>query len=514
MRTVADLIRMNARRHPGREAVVDETRRLTHLELAERAWGVARGLAGLGVKPGDTVGVLAGNGVFCAEAFLGIAAAGAVFVPYNWRWSTAELVAGVNETRAAVVLVEEGRGEDFALAERTGGLEHVRHVVHEDERYAAMLRAAPTGPLEPECGPEDPACVLFTGGTTGFSKGVVLSHRAVLANAVNEIVDCRVGAAPGDRGLITTPLFHSAGLLCWFVPHYATGATSVLMSRFDEQSVAETMERERVTNTFLVPNMISRLVRSGAFESPGVRRGFTALHSGAGLLRHADKEALAELLPGLSLYFRYGLTEAGPMVTRLRPADIMRRDLEGSIGREYLLAEAQVQDDEGRELPPGELGEICVRGPGLMTGYYRRPQATEDAFRAGWLRTGDLAVRDEEGFFFFRDRAKDMIKSGGENVYSAEIEQILMTHPAVAEAVVLGAVSEEWGEEVRAVVVCRPGEELTEAGVRDFVRGRLAGYKVPKRVAFREREQLPRSGMGKLLKNRLRDDLGWGGEQS
>lgn len=507
MRTVADMVRLNARRHSSRDAVADATRRLSHGELSHRAWALARGLAELGVKPGDTVGVLAGNGVFCAEAFLGIAAAGAVFVPYNWRWATTELVAGVNETAARVVLVEGAFADAFTAALESGELETVQRVVHEGEEYESMLRSG--GPFDVEIGPEDPLCILFTGGTTGFSKGVVLSHRAALANVTNEVIDCAIGRAPDDRGLITTPLFHSAGLMCWFLPHYATGAASILMHKFDEETVADVVERERVTNTFMVPNMIRRMMNAGAFETAGFQRHFRALHSGAGLLRRPDKLALAEVLPDLSLYFRYGLTEAGPMVTRAQPHDMAREDVDGSIGKEYLLAEAQVQDPEGREVAPGELGEICVRGPGLMTGYFNRPEATAEVFREGWLRTGDLAVRDEEGYFYFRDRAKDMIKSGGENVYSAEIEQVLLTHPAVMEAVVLGAASTEWDEEVRAVLVRRPGHALEEAEVRSFLRERLAGYKVPKRVVFREPGQIPRSAMGKLLKASLKHDLGW-----
>ncbi|XVQ09581.1 class I adenylate-forming enzyme family protein [Spirillospora sp. CA-255316] len=509
MRTVADLIRMNARRHPSREAVVDESCRLTHAELAERAWKLARGLVKLGVKPGEPVGVLADNSVFCVEAFLGIAAAGGVFVAYNSRWAPAELVAGVQETGARVVLVEASRSDDYDIAQAGGGLEQIQHVLREGEEYEALMGQQHFGPPDVACSPEDPLCILFTGGTTGFSKGVVLSHRAALANAINELVDCNVGSGIEDRGLITVPLFHSAGLLCWFLTHYTTGATSVLMRRFDESAVAETLERERITNTFLVPNMIARLMNAGVFQRDGVRDHFRALHSGAGLFRHHDKVELLEQLPDLQLYFRYGLTEAGPMVTRLQPVDVLREDLEGSIGKEYLLAEAQVQGQEGAELPPGELGEICVRGPGLMSGYYNRPEATAAAFRNGWLRTGDLAVRDEEGYFFFRDRAKDMIKTGGENVYSAEIEQLLLTHPGVAEAIVVGTSSDQWGEEVRAVIVRENGVDLTEAAVKEFVRERLAGYKVPKLVAFRDAHEIPRTGVGKLLKRNLKEKMGW-----
>ncbi|QUH01805.1 AMP-binding protein [Saccharopolyspora erythraea] len=507
MRTVSDLIRLNARRNPGGDAVVDASGRLSHGELAHRAWGLARGLAELGVRPGDRVGVLGGNSIFTVEAFLGAAAAGAVFVPYNWRWSTPELVAGVNETRASVVLVEDAFRDAYSAAEATGELASAEHVVHQGAQYEALFRSG--GPIELDTSPEDPLCILFTGGTTGFSKGVVLSHRAALANAINENADCGLGQHQQERGLIITPMFHSAALLCWFVTHYLAGKTSVFMHKFDEDAVAEIVSAERITNLFLVPNMIRRLLNSGAFESDGFQKYFRAMHSGAGLLRMPDKQAFSEVLPDASLYFRYGLTEAGPMVTRLQPHDMLRAEVDGSIGKEYLLVEAQVQDESGHELEPGRVGEICVRGPSLMTGYFGRQRATEEVFRGGWLRTGDLASRDQNGYFYFHDRAKDMIKTGGENVYSAEIEQVLYTHPAVQEAAVIGVPSTQWDEEVRAIVSLRPGHELTEAGVQDFVRRHLAGYKVPKHVAFLEAGSLPRTPAGKLLKRNLRDQLNW-----
>jgi fatty-acyl-CoA synthase len=507
MRTVADLIRQNVRRNPGADAVVDSTGRLSHSELGHRAWALARGLAETGVRPGDRVGVLGGNTIFTAETFLGIAAAGAVFVPYNWRWSVPELVAGVNETQARVVLVESTFRDEFAAAEATGELVDVERVFHQGEDYDALFRSG--APVHNDISPEDPLCILFTGGTTGFSKGVVLSHRAALANAINENIDCALGRDHDDRTLIITPMFHSAALLCWFMTYYFTGKTSVLMHKFDEEAVADVVSAERITNLFLVPNMIRRLLNAGAFETKGFQEHFHAMHSGAGLLRMPDKLAFAEALPRASLYFRYGLTEAGQMVTRLLPHDMLRPEVDGSIGQEYSLVDAEVQDESGTRVPPGVVGEICVRGPGLMTEYFGRRAATEAVLRDGWLHTGDLASQDEQGYFYFQDRAKDMIKTGGENVYSAEVEQLLYTHPAIEEAAIIGVPSAEWDEEVRGVIAIRPGHELTEADVQAFLRDRLAKYKVPKRIAFVEASELPTTPAGKLLKRDLRARLGW-----
>ena len=509
MFTLVDAIRRNERLVPDREAIADGHRRLTHGELADRAWRIAAGLRSLGVQPGDTVGVLAGNTVFSIETFLGVAAAGAAFVPYNWRWATEELTHGINETGARVVLVGEGFEGPIAEVVAGSGVAAPVRVVHEGEEFEGRLlthgalRGAPVAA-------GDAACVLFTGGTTGFSKGVVLSHAAILTNAVNEIADCRIGGRPEDRGLIVTPLFHSAALLCWFLPHYVTGNASVLANKFVEDEVAALVAQESITNMFLVPNMIRRMLKAGAFDTEGFRRYFKALHSGAGLLRMPDKRAVADLIPDVDLYFRYGLTEAGPMVTRLLPQDMMRPEIDGSIGTEYLLTEVVLRDlVEDTPVATGEIGEICVRGPNLMTGYFGRREATEQVLRDGWLRTGDLAARDEQGYLFFRDRAKDMIKTGGENVYSSEIEQLLHTHPAVMEAAVIGVPSLEWDEEVRAVIAVRPGRSVTEAEIAGFLREHLAGYKVPKLIALVGPDALPVNPSGKIVKTNIRKAMGW-----
>lgn len=507
MQSVADAIRLNARRSPNGDAVVDDTGRWSHRQLAERSWALARRLHALGVRPGDPVGTLARNGRFVAEAFLGTAAAGAVHVPYNWRWATPELVHGIRQTEARVLLVGRDCAGDVAAAVETGELERVEHVLMEGAEYEAALEPGPAPDLA--VAPDDPLCVLFTGGTTGFSKGVVLSQRAAFTNAYNEIMDCAVAREPDDRALLTTPMFHSAALLCWFLPHYLRGAANVMLNGFDEEHVAWLVERERVTNFFMIPNMVRRMVKAGAFETPGFQQYFRALHSGGGTMRLPDKQAVLDLLPDVDLYFRYGLTEAGPMVTRLQPQDVLRPEVDDSIGKEYLLTEVTIRDPEGHELYTGEVGEICVRGPGLMTGYYGQPAETARALRDGWLHTGDLAMRDDDGFVFFRDRAKDMVKSGGENVYCAEIEQVLYAHPAVMEAGVLGVPSTEWDEEVRAVVSVRPGHQVAEAELRAHLRSRLAGYKVPKQLAFLPPEKMPINPSGKVVKSELRELLGW-----
>jgi fatty-acyl-CoA synthase len=306
---------------------------------------------------------------------------------------------------------------------------------------------------------------------------------------------------------LIAPMYHSASLLCWFLPHLVIGACSVFMRHFDEDRAGHMIEAEHVTNGFFIPNMVRRMLISGGWKRHRMD-SFRRLYVGGATFRLPDKEAVREVLPKTRIYYQYGLTEAGPIVTRLRPEDMFDPDLDGSIGQEMLLNDVSIQDEGGTELEDGLTGEICVRGPNVMLGYFNLPEATAAAFRNGWLRTGDLASR-RNGYYMFHDRLKDMIKTGGENVYSAEVEQALYSHPAVAEAAVVGVASEEWDEEVRAVVALKPGMLVGERELQDHCRMTLAGYKVPKRILFVPLDQIPVNPSGKIMKRELRRQPLW-----
>ena len=512
MRTVGDWVRLNFRRNPGKDAFVADDGRVTFGEAAEHAWGLGRGLRDLGGVPGGAVGELAGNSLFNAEVFLGVALSGGVYAAYNWRWAVEELAAGIRETRASVILVEERFEENLSAALSLVAADQtfagpLPRVVRQGE--VESLRVG-SGVLDDVVTPADPLCLIYTGGSTGTPKAVVLSHGAATANAINEMVSCNLGTAPDDRGLVLTPLFHSAALLCWLTTHFVAGSTSVIAAKFDEETLVRWAESERVTNMFLIPNMMRRMMDAGVFAAPGFQRHFRAMHTGAGLLPMPDQERFFDVLPQADLFFRYGLTEGGPPVTRPHTRGILDPRVDGSIGQPYFSVEAEVMSlDREAIAEPGELGEICVKGPALMSRYYGRPEATAEAMRGGWLHTGDLAVRDERGYFFFRDRLKEMIKTGGENVYSNEVEQVLHLHAAVLEAAVVGVPDLAWDEEVRAVVVLRDGMHAGVDELKQHVREHLAGYKVPKTIVFIRPDEMPRSAAGKLEKIRLKQNLGW-----
>jgi len=512
MRTIGDWTRLGATRHPAREAFVGVDGRISFGEAAERAWSLARGLKANGVAKGDTVGVLGGNTVFNAEVFLGVAVAGGIYTAYNWRWAAEELAQGIHESAADIVIVEDRflplLNDALEMLAAHAETDALPRVIEQGE--VDRLRIG-EGRFIDDLTPEDALCLIYTGGSTGTSKAVVLSHRAATANAINEYLDLGIGANPDERGLMVTPMFHSAGLLTWLVTHFVAGKTTVLVDKFSEDDFVEWVGREQATNSFMIPNMMRRLMQAGAFEVPEVQRHFKALHTGAGMLRMPNKIEFIETMPNAKLFYRYGLSEAGPMVTRLLHEDMLDPSVDGSIGQEYTLVESKLMslDGDGREAAPGELGEIWVSGPNVMTEYFRRPEATADTLVDGWLRTGDLATRDERGYYFFKDRLKEMIKSGGENVYCAEIEQVLYLHPAVLEAAVVGVENEEWGEEVRAVISLRANQHADAIELAAHVREHLAGYKVPKQFVFLDAADLPRSGAGKLVKGRLKQQLGW-----
>ncbi|CAN5515556.1 long-chain fatty acid--CoA ligase [soil metagenome] len=504
MTSVADVIRWNRRRYPHKRAVVDEHSEMTHLELSDRAWSIAQGLLSEGVRPGDTVGLMSGNSVFGVAAYLGIAAAGAVAVPYNWRWAVPELAYGIADSGASIVLVE-ARWEAQVRSALETDPGSARQVFVEGSRFDAMTGSASDPQVEQE--PDDINVVLYTGGTTGVPKGVMLSNRNVVANALNEIVDTDMSHS--DTTLLITPMFHSASLLSWFLPHLMLGATSVLLREFDTRVIGQTMERERVTKGFFVPSMVRQLLAAGIFHEFDMS-SYHRMYVGGATFKMSDKKMITAALPAVDLYYQYGLTEAGPIVTRMQPDDMFRPDIDGSIGREFLLTEVSIRGTvDDVELAPGEVGELCVRGPSVMVGYLDRRDATDEALRGGWLRTGDAASVDVEGFVYLHDRIKDMIKSGGENVYSQEVERVLYSHPAVQEAAVIGVQSEAWDEEVRAVVALWHGREVTEDQLREHCRPHLAGYKIPKRIAFVAASALPINPSGKIVKTELRSRDIW-----
>jgi long-chain acyl-CoA synthetase len=361
-----------------------------------------------------------------------------------------------------------------------------------------------TGPRrEPrDHAPDTLAAISYTGGTTGRPKGVMLSHGNLLANAQHNLV--ATGHRADQRWLHVCPMFHVAGIAnliaCTWV-----GAEQVLLPRFDPRAVLETIEHERITHTVLVPTMLAMLL-----DAPGSE------HADLSSLRHVQyaaspispelQQRVLGRLPECDVAQFYGMTEAAPTVTHLTPEDHRRGgERLGSVGTPVPGVQVEIRG------PEGEPGELYIRGPNIMLGYWNRPEATAEALVDGWYRSGDIARADADGYLYMVDRAKDMIISGGENVYSIEVEAVLAGHPAVAEAAVFGIPDERWGEAVHAAVTLRPGSEADADSLIEHCRERIAGFKAPRSIDLRA-EPLPKSGAGKVLKNRLRDPY-WEGRE-
>ncbi|MCZ7528341.1 MAG: long-chain-fatty-acid--CoA ligase [Acidimicrobiia bacterium] len=499
MLSCADPLWLAGKVSAGSLAVVCGDHHATFGELADRCRRLGRGLATLGLRPGDRVAVLAANCHRYLEAHLAIPAAGLVVVPLNTRHAEPELRYAVEHSGARVLLTDRDPGSLAGIVEQ---------VVDLPAGYEALLaRAGGDGGPGSGIGEDDLAALFYTGGTTGRSKGVMLSHRNLVANSLHTL--SATGLDERDRYLIACPLFHVAGTSAVLSALWA-GAAQVVVPAFEPRRVLDLVERERVTVTLGVPTMVAALADEQERDPRDVSSLRLLAHAGAPIAMDVLRRA-HRAFPGCRLDHYYGATETAPMATALCHEERMLDRPRGrSCGQPAPGVEVRVVDPTGREVAPGQVGEVVVRGPNVMLGYWRDPEQTRLALRDGWYHTGDLGHRDREGFLFLVDRLKDMIVTGGENVYSTEVEDVLHGHPEVVEAAVFGVPDGRWGEAVHAVVVARgdvaPGELIAHC------REHLAGYKVPKAVELR-REPLPRSGPGKVLKRVLREPY-WAGHET
>jgi fatty-acyl-CoA synthase len=487
--TVPELVARSARRAPDAPALACEADRRTFGELEERSNRLAGALAARGVGPGDHVAMLQYNGIEFVEAFLAIQKLGACAVPVNFRLSREEVDYVLADSGARLAIA------DPELAARAGGVETL--VVGPDYE-AALAGAAPERPDHGVKG-DDLAFLMYTSGTTGRPKGAMLSHQNLIVNTTNWLYE--VGARPGDVWLSGLPLFHIGGLN-GLLPFLHLGALAVIepSGGFDPGlSIARLAEHD-VSMCFFVPTQWQEICSHpevGTVDAGRLRKAMW----GASQAPLPTLELLAATFPSVGIVNAFGQTEMSSNTCFLKGEDAIRKM--GSVGRPALGVEVRILDEEGADVPRGEVGEIVYRGPTVMQGYHGKPEATAEAFAGGWFHSGDLVREDEEGFIYVVDRLKDMLISGGENVYPAEVERALIVHPGVAEVAVVGIPHERWVETPLAVVVVAAGVEVTEDDLIAHCRERLAGYKKPSAVVFVD--ELPRNAAGKVLKRQLRD---------
>jgi fatty-acyl-CoA synthase len=498
--TASDQLGRWARTTPEVWAVRFEGSGRTYAELDERVTRLARALRERGVGTGDRVAVLTLNGMETWETYLAGVRLGAIVVPVNFRLVADEVAYVLTDSGASVLVVDSALAELGAKArEHAPGVTSVLQV---GEEYEAALAAAGNEPLDVVVDEDEPAFIMYTSGTTGRPKGAVLTHRNLLMHVFSQVT--HVGSDPEDRvGAPGAPLFHIAGLAGGLPPLLLGGTHVIIRSgAFDPAETLDMIEREKVTNIFLVPAMWAAVVAVPDIadrDLSSLRRiSWGAAPASTTLLR-----TMIDTFPQAEVMTAFGQTECSPVTCFLRGEDSIRKI--GSIGTPMLNVEVRVVDPEMNDVPRGEVGEIVYRSPMVMTGYWNKPEATAEAFRGGWFHSGDLVRQDEDGYFYVVDRLKDMIISGGENIYCAEVEDVLAAHPKVGEVALIGVADTKYGEAPLAVVAPRdPADPPTSEELAAWCRERLARYKNPREYSIVG--SLPRNPSGKVLKTALREE--------
>ncbi len=493
---------------PEATATVFGERRQTYSQFAGRVARVAGALGAIDVAAGDRVAMLSLNSDRYLEYVYGVLWAGAVINPINIRWSAREIAYSLDDCDCAVLLIDD----TFLplldeLRERSASLSTMIYVGQSDcpdglLDYESLLAEAAEVADAHRSG-DDLAAVLYTGGTTGMPKGVMLSHRNLYSNALGAVA---VSARPPHAvGLHAAPMFHVAGIGLTF-QLASRLSTQVIISAFEPGAVLEAIERESVNETFLVPTMLRMVLDHPKFAQYDLSSLKYMLYGASPIDSTLLSRAL-EALPQASFMQLYGMTELSPVVTQLpawcHTAEGRKAGKLTSAGEPINIAELRTVDENDEDVATGVIGEIVARGPMVMQGYWNKPEQTAEALKGGWMHTGDAGYMDEDGFVFVVDRMKDMVVTGGENVYSVEVEDAIMQWPQVAECAVIGIPDEQWGERVHAVLVLREGEILDEAGLTAHCKELISSYKTPR--SFECRDAMPLSGAGKLLKYKLRE---------
>ena len=477
-------------------------------EFVQRVPRLASGLHSLGAARGDRVAVLALNSDSYLEFYAGIPWADAVVVPLNTRWSAPENIYALNDSGASFLLIDDAfvPMANAILAEARS----VREVIYVGDAFAPagmtpyedlIERSAPIPDAARTGG--DLAGIFYTGGTTGFPKGVMLSHSSLWASAA--AASTFLPNTPDAVALHATPMFHMASFGSVMIA-LLTGARHVIIPRFDPGLVLEAIERNKVTTVSLVPTMVRMLLAHPSLPTTNLS-SLRHLVYGASPMPEALLREAMRALPGCQFCQAYGQTELSPVATVLAPEYHTFEGPKGgklaSAGRVSPCCEVQVVDPGGSEVPRGRVGEIRVRGLNAMLGYWNKPEETAATLQDGWVHTGDAGWMDNEGFLYVVDRVKDMIISGGENVYTAEVENACISHPAVSQCAVIGIPDDYWGEAVHAIVILKDGQQVTTDELIAHCHRLIAGYKCPRNIEFRT-EPFPLSGVGKVLKRELR----------
>ncbi len=504
-----DYLYYQARQHPDGEFALDSQRTLTYAEGAAEAHQVANALVDAGLDIGDRIAILSKNSVEYATFYYGASEAGVAPVPLNYRLAPAEWAYIINDSGAQAIVASAELAEalDGIKAELTS---IKRYFVIGDgpdgwDDYRAWIAAQPAEPCGRTVNEDADAYQMYTSGTTGHPKGAVIQQRAICSN-IEQVVVAGLAFGPGERALVVAPMYHAAGgILCFSA--VSSGASLFIQEDFNPPEVVRAMDEDRIAIALLVPAMIQACL---VFVPDAAEREYKDLRQvvygaspiAADTLKQAMTTFKCEFAQG------YGMTEMSAVISMLSADDHQhaitdRPELLLSAGRPVVGTEVRIVDEDDGPLPNGEVGEMIARGPQMMSGYWNLADESAEALKGGWMHTGDAGRVDDDGFLYIQDRVKDMIVSGGENVYPATVEAALFGHPAVADVAVIGIPDEQWGETVKAIVVLREGETASDEELMEFCTDKLGGFERPRSVDFIA--EIPRNASGKVLKRELRE---------
>ncbi|WP_064094154.1 class I adenylate-forming enzyme family protein [Rossellomorea aquimaris] len=500
---IGSYLAQNARKKPEKLAIECEGRKYTYKQFNEEVNKLAHGLLGLGVQKGEKIALMMKNSDQFVLAFFAGAKIGAVIVPVNFRLTSSEVHYILEQSDAAVVFCDGEFEETITSAREGTGVLHVvttgaPKVVghHSFERVVGVSTENPSVLVSDD----DDLEILYTSGTTGRPKGALFDHKRIFNVGLTMMIS--MGINEEEHFLHIAPLFHSAQLNLFLISGVVLGATHIIHRDFHPVKTLEAIQEHKITHFFGVPamyNFMLQVPNATDYDLSSIKRcGYGAAPMAPEVVRKS-----IELFKTDQFYNLCGLTEAGPGGILLTPEG--HRTHFGKGGKAAFLTEARVVNEEGMDIKPGAVGEFIIKGESIMKEYYGKPEETAKTIKDGWLYTGDLATIDEDGYITLVDRKKDMIISGGENVYSIEVEEVLYEHPAVLEAAIIGLPDETWGEAVCAVIVPKQGASIDEQELKSFCRQKLAGYKVPRRIFIED--ALPRNASGKILKYQLRQSL-------
>ena len=501
---------------PEREAIIFEGNRWSFSDLADRSNRLANALAGMGVGQGDKVGMLQVNCNECIEVYFATAKLGATYVPLNFRARAEELEFMINFSEASALFLGQRYVKMInSMREQIPGMKNFVSVEGPAEGmldYEAVIAEADPEEVFTDIDDNDTSILMFTAGTTGQPKGVMLTHDNLATYVLNNV-------SPADpdieeKNILTVPLYHIAGMQAVLAAVYG-GRTLVVQRQFDPSDWMTLVETESVTRAMMVPTMLKQLMEHEEFPERNLSSLQVITYGAAPMPVEVITKAI-EVFPGTRFINAFGQTESASTITMLTPEDhviegtpgerAIKLKRLGSIGRALGDTEVKIFDEDGSEQPVDEVGEIVARGPRVMKGYWKAEEATNSTIRNGWLYTGDIGYMDEAGYIFLSGRAKDIIIRAGENISPEQVEATLHSHPAIDEAAVIGVPDPQWGETVRAIVALKAGAQATEADIIEHCRGQLASFKKPESVIFVD--SLPRNPLGKVLKRVLREEYG------